>query len=126
MTMRAKMMVMNVSANVTTDAGGNSVTNSEQLRFAAVGPNTAYNPDGTGDEDNTFSRWTPCASLDITIQNPALFGQFNVGDKYYVDFTPAGVAVVPTIATDADVGEAAEERAAEDRDNGDAARATEG
>ncbi|MFT0167504.1 hypothetical protein ACLKMY_00550 [Paraburkholderia mimosarum] len=90
-TMRAKMLVMSVSANTGTDGEGKSVTVSEQLRLAAVGPNRAYNEDGTGDEDNTFSRWTPCANLDITIQNPALFGQFKYGDKFYVDFTPADV-----------------------------------
>ncbi|MFM0306261.1 hypothetical protein P0D71_00505 [Paraburkholderia sp. RL17-383-BIF-A] len=88
-TMRAKMLVMNVTVNIGKDGEGNSVTVSEQLRLAAVGPNRNYEADGTGDEDNTFSRWTPCASLDITIQNPALFGRFKYGDKFYVDFTPA-------------------------------------
>lgn len=87
--MRAKMLVQSVNVNSGTDSAGNGVTISEQLRLAAVGPNRTYNEDGTGDEDNTFSRWTPCASLDITIQNPALFGKLKYGDKFYVDFTPA-------------------------------------
>jgi len=29
------------------------------------------------------------ASLTINIANPALFGKFKVGDKFYVDFTAA-------------------------------------
>lgn len=85
--MRAKMLVMSVTVNSGKDSGGNDVTTSEQLRLTAVGPNQAYNADGTGDEDNTFSRYTPCANLDITIQNPELFGKFKYGDKFYVDFT---------------------------------------
>lgn len=89
-TMRAKMMVLSVSENMGIDMATNQpAKGSETLRFAAVGPNRAYNADGTGDEDNTFSRWTPCANLDITIQNPALFGQFKHGDKFYLDFTSA-------------------------------------
>lgn len=38
-------------------------------------------------EDNDFARWTPGGSLQMTITNPDLFDQFNVGDKYYLDFT---------------------------------------
>ena len=78
-TMRAKMRVMEVTAG----------EGYERLKLCAVGTGQPYNADGTGDEDNTFSRWTPQANLDMTIQNPALFGQFKAGDKFYVDFTPA-------------------------------------
>lgn len=87
--MRAKMQVMSVATNGGVDAAGNATTISEQLRLGAVGPNRNYEADGTGDEDNTFSRWTPCADLNITIQNPELFGKFKAGDKFYVDFTRA-------------------------------------
>ncbi|WP_204367562.1 hypothetical protein [Janthinobacterium sp. HH01] len=45
-------------------------------------------PDGS-DEDNSFARWTPSAELTMTINNPDLLGKFKVGDKFYVDFTPA-------------------------------------
>lgn len=89
MTMRAKMQVLGVHEAFGGSAGGEVTKSSERLKFMAVGSGAPYAADGTGDEDNTFSRWTPCANLDITIQNPALFGQFKVGDKFYVDFTPA-------------------------------------
>ncbi|MFM0270113.1 hypothetical protein PQQ59_05980 [Paraburkholderia aspalathi] len=118
-TMRAKMLVMSVSVNSGADSTGQPITVSEQLRLAAVGPNHAYNEDGSGDEDNSFSRWTPCASLDITIQNPALFGQFKYGDKFYVDFTPADQPPVvamadaaPAVDDAAEAAPAAEEQPA--------------
>lgn len=92
-TMRAKMQVMSVTEGMSQGLGHDQkngpVKTSERLQLGAVGPNRNYNADGTGDEDNTFSRWTPSANLDITIQNPALFGQFKAGDKFYVDFTRA-------------------------------------
>lgn len=48
------------------------------------------NYDATGlDEDNTFAKFSPGADFKITVANPALWGKFAVGDKFYVDFTPA-------------------------------------
>ena len=88
-TMRAKLQVATVTVNAGQNDKGESVTSSEQLKLFAVGPNKAYNEDGSGDEDNSFARWTPCATLDITVNNPELFGKFAVGDKFYVDFTKA-------------------------------------
>ena len=41
------------------------------------------------DEDNTFAKFSPSVDLGITIANPALWGKFAVGDKFYLDFTPA-------------------------------------
>lgn len=40
-------------------------------------------------EDNTFAKFTPSASLTMTITNPDLIGKFEPGQKFYVDFTPA-------------------------------------
>jgi hypothetical protein len=59
----------------------------EQLQFHGVAAK-AYPADGS-DEDNTFSKWSPSVELKISITNPALIGQFKVGEKFYVDFTPA-------------------------------------
>jgi hypothetical protein len=91
--MRAKMLVLGVSAvtglGPDQKPGDDPVTVSERLTLCAVGNGQPYTADGSGDEDNSFSRWTPCANLDITIQNPALFGKFTQGDKFYLDFTPA-------------------------------------
>lgn len=76
--MRAKLQIRSVSGNAT----------SETLALGPVCPKGGYPADGT-DENNSFARWTPHADLRMTIQNPALIGQFKVGDVFYVDFTPA-------------------------------------
>ncbi|MNK09907.1 hypothetical protein D3C87_279010 [compost metagenome] len=61
---------------------------SEILRFKAVAGKWPYPQDGS-DEDNTYARFTPTAEFQITVTNPDLFGKFNPGEKYYVDFTKA-------------------------------------
>lgn len=76
------------SVVVNPDWQDNTKTSSETLTFAAVCKSTAYPEDGS-DEDNSYARWSPSASLTITIANPNLWGKFKVGDKFYVDFTPA-------------------------------------
>ena len=40
-------------------------------------------------EDNTYSLWTPTATLNMFITNPALVDKFKEGQKFYVDFTEA-------------------------------------
>jgi len=75
--MRAKMNL----ASVTIHAG------CELLKFHAVAA-SSYPADGS-DEDNSYAKFSPSATLDITIANPALIGQFKPGVKYYVDFTEA-------------------------------------
>lgn len=79
-TMRAKMKVSGITQY------GNPVS-SEALAFTAVAANE-YPADGS-DENNTFAKWTPSAGLTMSITNPALLGQFKIGDTYYLDFTPA-------------------------------------
>jgi hypothetical protein len=82
--MRAKMQVGHVQAFK--DNAGN--TTQETVNFHAVSKSGAYPADGH-DEDNDYARWSPSANLSISIANPALFGQFEVGQKFYVDFTDA-------------------------------------
>lgn len=77
-TMRAKLRI----ASVTKHDGGN-----ETLQFHAVAASN-YPADGS-DENNTFAKFSPSASLSITIANPALHGKFEAGQSFYVDFTPA-------------------------------------
>lgn len=77
-TMRAKMKVDNIQ----------EFTNCEVLTFRAVCKSEAY-PDDGSDENNTFALWTPSATLTMTVNNPALHGQFIIGQEFYVDFTPA-------------------------------------
>lgn len=57
----------------------------ERLKFSAVGKVEGYAADGS-DEDNTYARYTPQASLMVMVANPVLMGQVAPGDKFYVDF----------------------------------------
>lgn len=76
--MRAKLKVLAVTPS----------SGVEVLAFAAVSKKEGYPSDGL-DENNTFAKWSPQASMNITVANPALFGQFRVDEEYYVDFTLA-------------------------------------
>lgn len=60
----------------------------ETLVFRAVSRTNGYPADGS-DEDNTYARFSPSASLEISITNPALHGKFKPGQKFYVDVTEA-------------------------------------
>lgn len=40
-------------------------------------------------EDNQFSKWTPSGVVEIYISNPSAFDVFEVGKKYYADFSKA-------------------------------------
>jgi hypothetical protein len=86
-TMRAKLQVSFVHQYFS-DKERTHVS-AEGLSMHAVAA-TKY--EGVGaDEDNTYARYSPSAALAINIANPELFGKFKVGDKFYVDFTPAPV-----------------------------------
>jgi hypothetical protein len=43
----------------------------------------------TDDENKSWSKWTPSGQLTMTITNPDAFNQFEVGQTYFLDFTPA-------------------------------------
>ncbi len=75
--MRAKFQISSVER----------LTGAEVVKFHAVCSNS-YPADGS-DEDNTYAKFSPSASCQITIANPALHGKFEPGQKFYVDFTPA-------------------------------------
>lgn len=77
-TMRAKFVVSSVEKF---PAG-------EKLKFNAVCKSGSYPADGS-DEDNTYAHYSPSASCEIYVANPALAGKFEPGQKFYVDFTPA-------------------------------------
>lgn len=82
-TMRAKLRVGSVLPYQT-----DGKVTGERVGFSAVSKSGSYPADGS-DEDNTFAKFTPSATLDMHIANPALFGKFTPGDTFYVDFTPA-------------------------------------
>lgn len=84
-TMRAKLKVGSVFAHRDAETGE---TITETLTFHGVSKSGTYPADGS-DEDNTFARYSPSVNLQISIANPALHGQFEPGQTFYVDFTPA-------------------------------------
>lgn len=81
--MRAKVKVNGVTP-FKNEAGE---VQSERLDFVFPAKDSAYPPDGS-DEDQQFARYSPSASLSLTVANPALLGKFAVGDKFYLDFVP--------------------------------------
>lgn len=81
--MRAKVKVGEVDA-IKHDNGDHY---SETLTFSFPAKDGMYPADGS-DEDQTFAKYTPSASLKMTINNPALLGKFKVGDTFYLDFVP--------------------------------------
>lgn len=83
--MRAKFLVVEV-----TPFERDGATVQENVKFRAVPKPEGYPEDGS-DEDNTFAKFTPSADLSISINNPALFGRYEVGQKWYADFTPADI-----------------------------------
>lgn len=83
--MRAKMRV---SAVLPWPPAGDGVVRQERLMLSCVAKSGGYPADGA-DEDNTFAKFSPSGVLDLQIANPALIGTFEVGDTFYVDFTPA-------------------------------------
>lgn len=78
-TMRAKMEVREVLGSAT------SPMQTLKMNPVCTAP---FGPNGES-EDNTYARWTPSGSLELCITNPDLAGKFTVGQKFYVDFTPA-------------------------------------
>ena len=92
-TMRAKLAVGMVQQHRSTynpatgKMDGPEVVTGETLVMHAV---AAPKYDASGlDEDNTYAKMSPGASLSINIANPALIGKFHVGQRFYVDFTEA-------------------------------------
>ena len=75
-TMRAKFTITTITRH----------SYGETLKMTPVCKSGSYPADGS-DEDNTFAKFSPSGSLELTIANPALIGTFNPGDTYYLDFT---------------------------------------
>lgn len=85
MKMRAKFLIVAVTP-ASPENGG-----IEKLEMCAVGGDAVQHgyPETGDDEDNNYAHWSPSAALSISIANPALHGQYQAGQKFYVDFTPA-------------------------------------
>lgn len=80
MRMRAKMMIIKIEKHS---------AEYETLHFCAVAKDGPYPSDGS-DEDNTYAKFSPSGSLQLSIANPALIGKFNEGEKFYLDFSKVG------------------------------------
>lgn len=76
--MRAKFKVSDIQKQ-----GETSIV----LSMSAV-TEAPYDAEGNS-EDNSFARYTPNGDLKMTINNPALLDKFQVGEKYYLDFSKA-------------------------------------
>lgn len=76
--MRAKMKVSEIQA----------FEGREVLKMSAVCKTGGY-PEGGADADNSFALFTPGATLEMQVSNPALHGKFKPGQKFYLDFTLA-------------------------------------
>ena len=84
--MRAKMRIADINAYPKTGE-----TSQETVVMYAVSRSGSYPEDGS-DENNTYAKFSPSGRLELTIANPALIGQFTVGEEYYLDFTLAAAA----------------------------------
>lgn len=73
--LRVKMRVDEVIHSMNEDGG----IDHERVKLRAV-----YGEDGS--ENAQWSKWTPSASFEIHINNPAAFGQLSKGHEFYVDF----------------------------------------
>lgn len=78
--LRLKMSVSSVKSNA--DTSGNK--SSEELALSAV-----YSSE-EGSANQQWSKWTPSASLTMTISNPAAFGKVLPGQFVFVDISPCG------------------------------------
>lgn len=75
--MRAKMYVNKVERGVGVDHTiCNAVTSAP------------FDKDGISD-DNTYAKYSPSGSLELSIANPVLLGKIEPGTKFYLDFTVA-------------------------------------
>lgn len=82
--MRAKVRVSSVFPYRHPESGEQL---NETLRFSGVARSGGYPADGS-DENNTFAKFSPSVSIEIIVANPALFGKFEPGKEYYLDFVP--------------------------------------
>lgn len=76
--MRAKFRINHIDKRIDT---------AETLYLNPVCANK-YPADGY-DENNTYAKFSPSGMLQLTVANPNLIGEFEVGQEYYLDFTKA-------------------------------------
>ncbi len=72
---------MHVRAKFTLDTISRNQHGSALFTFVAVGD------DGIP-ENQRFHRYTPSGKLEMVVTNPAVIESFQLGQSYYLDFTP--------------------------------------
>ena len=77
MTVRAKFFVTEINHRHT----GNPDSNYAEIKLVPV-----YND---GEENASWSKWTPSGSIEMAVTNPAAVDQFELGKAYFINFTPA-------------------------------------
>jgi len=77
MNVRCKMRVVNIIKM--TSNYGTGPQYSDTVKLSAV----------SGEENKTWSKYTPSGSVELTITNPETFDQFKIGEFFFVDFTAA-------------------------------------
>jgi hypothetical protein len=68
---RAKFRLVSMTKDLNSEGGG--------VKFQAV----------HGNDNRTWSKWTPSGELTMYVSNPAAFEQLKLGDYYFLDFSPA-------------------------------------
>lgn len=79
--LRCKMRVIEVTHSI--DSLGQ--VEQERVKLCAVSSGS--------DENKQWSKWTPAANFEIYINNPGAMNILSKGHEFYVDFSPADVAV---------------------------------
>ncbi len=88
--MQARVVIekINVIRDKQNEDGSEGKVTAEQLAFRGVckedGP---YGEDGL-DVNNSFACFSPSIDLQMTISNPALFGQYHEGQAFNLGFSP--------------------------------------
>ena len=77
--MRAKMQVQSVTRYANP---------AETIKMSAVCGKAPFGAAGES-EDNTFARFTPSGTMELSITNPDLIGKITPGQKFSVDFHEA-------------------------------------
>jgi hypothetical protein len=81
MTVRAKFQCLEIKHHhVPHDPAAQSQSVNVEVRLVPV-----Y---GDGSDNASWSKWTPCGELKMTITNPPAAEAFDIGKSYYLDFIP--------------------------------------
>jgi hypothetical protein len=66
------------------------VERKNQIWYSADRPTTAVVLSAvSGEENKTWAKYTPSGKIELTIDNPDAYDQFELGKTYFVDFSIA-------------------------------------